>query len=282
MEALHECIQTCFQPLGNRAIAGVQCETSDKNLKAHILLASYVADIPEPEDLLSMKRGSQTAFPCHGSPVKKGQLPQFTKERRRTLQETKSLINRYCRTVNKKCFSDVTQLSFHPVMPMISTFPFLSIHSSVDIYSLFDFDPMNVLSFGVSWLLKKCLFAMLGDAERTTSAINTKSGSFRSLKSIKCFVLQSLNRLLRKVFCASPGIGPYFGFSHSHPLSRNNGLFCEQGLTGMLQSRDMDSVDKASSFLGAMVDAYCGVHNADTTPSYNSYTYMVRYFLSEI
>lgn len=66
LKALHKCIETCFQPLANRTMAGVQYKTCDKiKLKAEIVLAFYVANIQESEDLSSMKRGSQTAFPCH-------------------------------------------------------------------------------------------------------------------------------------------------------------------------------------------------------------------------
>lgn len=41
MEALHDCIEACSQPLAACAMAGITCKTSDKSkLKAHILLTS--------------------------------------------------------------------------------------------------------------------------------------------------------------------------------------------------------------------------------------------------
>lgn len=72
LKALHDCIETCFHPLTERAVTGFTCETSDKkNLKAHILPASCVADISETEHLLSMKSRSQAAFPCRQCSVQK-------------------------------------------------------------------------------------------------------------------------------------------------------------------------------------------------------------------
>lgn len=48
-------------------------------------------------------------------------------------------------------------------------------------------------------------------------------------------------------------------------------------LTGMLEARDMDSVNNEKAYLGAMLDACCGINKADVTRSYTSYIDMVRY-----
>lgn len=49
------------------------------------------------------------------------------------------MINFYDRKANKEVSSDFTNSSIQPVMPVLSTFPFLGINSSVNIYSLFIF-----------------------------------------------------------------------------------------------------------------------------------------------
>lgn len=65
IKALHECIETCSQLSAACAVARIACRASNRRkLKAYVLLGSYVADILESEDLLSMKRESQTVFPC--------------------------------------------------------------------------------------------------------------------------------------------------------------------------------------------------------------------------
>lgn len=112
-----------------------------------------------------------------------------------------------------------------PVMPVLSTVLSVGVRSSLYIHLLFDFDPIQVLSLGTSKLLKECFISMLGNAERTTCAMKKRLGSSRIFKSIKRFVLESLNRFLRKMSCVSPGPGPEFDISHSHPNSTNNGLF---------------------------------------------------------
>lgn len=47
-------------------------------MQRHLLLSSYVADIPETEDLSSCQRGSQTELSCHVSYENKNELTSCT------------------------------------------------------------------------------------------------------------------------------------------------------------------------------------------------------------
>lgn len=136
---------------------------------------------------------------------------------------------------------------------------------------------MHVFPHGTSILVKNCLVAMLGDSERTTSVMKTKSSSCRSFKSNKRFVGNSLIRLITKDSHVSPGLGLILGFVQSRDISRNNELFCNRGLTGMLKAIDIGNIDKVSLFLNAIVDAYCRNENADATRTYTSYVDMNGY-----
>lgn len=63
LKALRDYVVECLHIFAECAMAGLACESSDKKrLTGHILLVSYVADIPEIVALLREKRGRQTAF----------------------------------------------------------------------------------------------------------------------------------------------------------------------------------------------------------------------------
>lgn len=66
IKALRNVIKECFRSFAACRLAKLKGETSDKRKpKAQILLAFYFVDIRGTEDLLYMKRGSQTAPSCH-------------------------------------------------------------------------------------------------------------------------------------------------------------------------------------------------------------------------
>lgn len=58
---------------------------------------------------------------------------QFTKSGRGTLAETKRLLNPYSMTTNKDVSSNITLRLIHPELPILSSIPFVGIHSSVNI-----------------------------------------------------------------------------------------------------------------------------------------------------
>lgn len=51
--------------------------------------------------------------------------------------------------------------------PILSIFPFAGVHPSVKLYAIFRFEPMHVLSLGVSNMIKECLVNILGDASKS-------------------------------------------------------------------------------------------------------------------
>lgn len=101
MKALHECIETCFQPLSNWTMAGVQCKPSDKNTKdthpAYLLCRRYL----RIRGSLVNEKWKPKHFPMLRCFFKKGQIPQFIKTSSGTSEETKSVINHYNRTAKE-------------------------------------------------------------------------------------------------------------------------------------------------------------------------------------
>lgn len=60
--------------------------------------------------------------------------------------------------------------------------------------------------------------------------------------------------------------------------SRYNALFCDQGLTGILEAKDVNNIEKPSLFHKAIVHSDCVNENDDATWTCTSYVYMVCYF----
>lgn len=85
-------------------------------------------------------------------------------------------------------------------MSIPSNVSFNGNHSSVGEYTVFLFDPMHVLSPGVSKPLKECHVTVIGDADRNMLAVETKFGSNKTYESIKCVVIQCLNGFSEKCF----------------------------------------------------------------------------------
>ena len=277
--ALHETVEFCLEEVSKLAEVGVVCETRDKcRVRMHFLLASYVSDIPEAEDLLGLKRGNQTPSPCYQCLVRKESMAESSFAKSRSLMHTRRLIERLGTSENRETLEELATLSMHPILPVFADFPFVGIHESVDIYSIFDYDPMHVLSLGISRLLKECLWELLDDSNRKTSALRTSNGSKKTYKAAKRFVLQSMNHFLLETIESSPGFQMRVNLNKEKGIGRLNGLFLENGLAGLLQASDFDRIDKVSPFLGAMADSFCGnSRKAEITKVYTRYVDLLHF-----
>lgn len=90
LKALHKCVEPCLQLLAAFSISGVTCETSERReLKVHIVLTSYVADIAEWEHRLGMTRTYHTVLLFNRCFVNIAKTTQIARFRKKTLAETK-------------------------------------------------------------------------------------------------------------------------------------------------------------------------------------------------
>jgi len=65
LKAIHHVINQVMKPLSDVAVAGISCPTKDgKVLRLHLVLGSYIADIPEQKDMLGVRYSNRTAQPC--------------------------------------------------------------------------------------------------------------------------------------------------------------------------------------------------------------------------
>ena len=162
LHALHKSIETVFQPLHESCLKGIVIRTIEgKKLRCHLLLSSYIADIPEAEDLLSVKQNTSTESPCHRCIVRKENLLFCTNELERTAEKTRQLLRSITSNVNTICSSrdgveEVNSLSMFSIPPVLSNFPLVGIHESVDIYAISRFEPLHNFPLGISKMLKEC------------------------------------------------------------------------------------------------------------------------------
>lgn len=70
--------------------------------------------------------------------------------------------------------SKITSKSIHLVIAVLSSFLFVGVTSTVNIYSVFNLNPMLLLSFRVSKFWKDYLVEIPGESERSTSILKTK------------------------------------------------------------------------------------------------------------
>lgn len=57
LKALHESINYSLENVNKCAVIGLECKTSDNaRILNHMMIGSYISDIPECEELLSVKR----------------------------------------------------------------------------------------------------------------------------------------------------------------------------------------------------------------------------------
>lgn len=79
LEALHEIVQYGLKSIGSIALPALRGSASeDQKKRLHLALTSFVADVAEAVDLLSMKRDAQTMCLCHNCLEKSDQFPYVT------------------------------------------------------------------------------------------------------------------------------------------------------------------------------------------------------------
>ena len=279
LSCLHECVEKCVEPLSNEALRGIAACTRDRSmLHCHFLLSSYIGDLPECEDMLSVKRNGNTISPCHRCIITKSQLPFNTNEPERSLSDSMELIGRLKNDEEGELFDELKGLSMLPIPPVFYEFPMVGLTPAVDIYAIFTFEPLHALSLGISRMLKECASRMLSDSSRFSSSLLTGNGDKRPFNTIRRTVLRAMNCFLSDVDRSSPGFNLRVDFSRRCSGGTLSGLFTETGLVGMLEGADFNSVDMVSPFLGSIIDRCCdNILIAPVTTVFTKYVELVNF-----
>lgn len=79
-----------------------------------------------------------------------------------------------CDVAYKELERMLVEKSMLVVVPVLSKFPFMSIHRCVDVKAIFRLESMHCLSLGLRRMLIKCVVVMLGEEEKTTSSLGIR------------------------------------------------------------------------------------------------------------
>lgn len=123
--------------------------------KCHLVLCSCVADVPETEALYSLKRRTQTRFPCNRYLEPRESLSKAIEVYKRSFAMIHKLISEFLPIAEKT--DRLKSLSMHCKLPVLVSFSFVGIHTYNEIHSVFRFDPMHNFYLGISKLLHSCL-----------------------------------------------------------------------------------------------------------------------------
>lgn len=144
--SLHNCIKFVMKLLAECALGRHLFKIYDKrSLMQHLMIESYVADLPESKDLLSVKRINWTFMPCLICETNRKGLAGVTTAQRWCWSKRKAAFERTQNTIEgiREKLWVLEEMSMHPVKPILVWFPFVGIHPSVNIYAILYFEPMQ-------------------------------------------------------------------------------------------------------------------------------------------
>lgn len=168
VKPLHETIEFVLAPAAKLAERGISVRESDGcAFCGHLFLTK-----PKILFFFIFETGSQTYLPFHVCVTKRETFGESVGACCRSIVVAKlNLSNEMVQKGNfaVECFCQKRPMS--DLLPALSNFPFIGIHSSTDIYAIFCIEPMHISSVRISKLLKSCVLNMLNDPERTKSSI---------------------------------------------------------------------------------------------------------------
>lgn len=199
LKALYESIELSLEGLAQCAIHGLKCTSTDgSEILFHILLTSYFADIHECEDMLSIKWGTKTGISCHNFVVAKNNYNPNRIGKRRNLGKTLGILNRLKKR-STQAEQQLRQPSTWPMSPFLSSFPFMGVHRSDDVYVFFWLERLRGFSLGISIMLKERLCLYFPDTSRTTTAMTYQSSNPKPFNVIQKCVPKLLHASSKKV-----------------------------------------------------------------------------------
>ena len=110
---------------------------------------------------------------------------------------------------------------------------------------------MHNFDLGMSKELKNCLFKRLGSENLTVKDGERKGRAFKSMRTP---ILRAVNEMLKEIQVQSYVTGVHVDFSCTSCSSSLNGLFTSDGLCGMMEAKNMRSVDYGFPFICVFID----------------------------
>lgn len=147
----------------------------------------------------------------------------------------------------------------YSVIHTLFQFPFVGIYPSVDIYSIFCFEPVPNTSLRVCRLLKVCSYSILSDESKETVAIRTGSAAYKAFKTVKSTVFSIIHQFISDSRIRLMGSGIRADLTNPRLSNLLNGFLTESGPTGIFEATDHVAVDSLLLFMGSIVEGYCSL-----------------------
>lgn len=147
------------------------------------MIPSYIANIPECEDLLSVKRGIRSSLLFHIHPIPSNELSSNKKAKSKRLAHTLTTIE--VRHGNKQiALQELFKRLILPIPPILHNFPSVGTHESIDARIIFRNEHLHSHLRETSQLLKECLSRYLGDLEKLSDTLTNQPGTSKPFLAI--------------------------------------------------------------------------------------------------
>lgn len=142
LQALHEKIENCSSVLEIVVMKEHKAATKvNRKFVNKFLIGFFIADVPEAEDLLGVERGIKKFFSRHTCYARREKVLSFPQFHKRSTMFTVQLVQSLqCNERRSEVEEKLRNNSKLPVLPALSSFPFVGIHRLVELYSLFRVD----------------------------------------------------------------------------------------------------------------------------------------------
>lgn len=267
-EILGECLEICLAELRDIAKSALEFVDRDgKRRRAHFAIASYVADTPEVICVTCLTGGY-----CPRCNVPKDEMwkPGHVGERRMACNVEKSLseFNEQAERAQalpekekKQALLQADKIlkdeGLTTRLPFNCDWPFSRIHPFLDPYRVMRVDMMHTFPLGIQKEILRLASLRLKSETLSTGQMTARKMA-RTFKAARNSILSAANGYLRRIEEEAPAIGLHVDFTRGKAATATDGLFAENGVASMLESKDFKNVAQVMPFVGALIDIMCG------------------------
>ena len=287
----HHALREMLSPLTEVAKEGFLC-VDEIGIKrnCHAVLTTYCSDIPEAKDMTGVLSG-KTAKTCFRCLAPTDQMSGTTSAEKRNSEDTLKMIEesknqrdadgnggRNENETRGNEFQTLKENSLSGFTPALHHFPFMGIIRDLDVFQIHSFESLHNFYLGISKLLKVACSDRLRDETLQTFVLRLKNGQARTFGSVRSLILSGVNHILRGIQEDSPMPNLRVDYSVSTKSWRYNGIFLEDGLVGLLQAKDFQSLDMVFPIVGGFIDRCCGeVSDCPNTRVFTKYSDVLNF-----
>lgn len=154
--ALHNFVSYATKSLAHKTIEDIECNNLDKaSFSLHMIAASYVADIPESKDSLSVKKGGLPTIPWHIRELRIEEICSYLGSLRSWWSKTKAMIHRISKGNSSKTQANqqLNQILILYFETFLVLFLFNKIFRCANVYSIIHFERIHNILLKVNRLL---------------------------------------------------------------------------------------------------------------------------------